>query len=117
LRFSNRFFRVGHPGPGSTAVVLKQESGWTYGGLTNHLWSVDESENDPDVNATFLQPFLAYTTETQVTYVLNSESTCDFVELHESRSSSLARSLIRRIQVEFDYLNKVSDGDSPNAFL
>jgi hypothetical protein len=65
-------------GLGPTAVVLKQESGWTYGGLTNHLWSVDESENDPDVNATFLQPFLAYTTETHVTYVLNSESTYDW---------------------------------------
>jgi hypothetical protein len=65
-------------GFGPTAVVLKQENGWTYGGLTNHLWSVDESENDPDVSATFLQPFLAYTTKTQLTYVLNSESTYDW---------------------------------------
>jgi hypothetical protein len=65
-------------GLGPTAVVLKQENGWTYGGLTNHQWSVDESANDPDVNATFLQPFLAYTTKTQLTYILNSESTYDW---------------------------------------
>jgi hypothetical protein len=62
-------------GLGPTAVVLKQENGWTYGALTNHVWSVDDSGNDPDVSNTFLQPFLVYSTKTNVTYVLNSEST------------------------------------------
>lgn len=62
-------------GLGPTAVVLKQKNGWTYGGLANHVWSVGGSDNDPDVSATFLQPFLAYTTKSLTTFIVNSEST------------------------------------------
>lgn len=60
---------------GPTAVALKQTGPWTFGGLTNHLWDV---EGDSDINATFLQPFLAYTTPNAVTFTLNSESTYDW---------------------------------------
>jgi hypothetical protein len=59
---------------GPTAVVLKQEGGWTYGGLANHLWSVAGDGGRPDVSATFLQPFISYTTKTQTTFGLNTES-------------------------------------------
>ena len=65
-------------GGGPTAVVLKQESGWTYGILANHLWSFAGSSHRANVNATFLQPFLAYTTKTYTTFTLNTESTYDW---------------------------------------
>lgn len=62
-------------GAGPTAVLLKQEDGWTYGMLTNHIWSFTGQGGKPDVNATFLQPFLAFTTKTYTTFTLNTEST------------------------------------------
>lgn len=63
---------------GPTAVVLKQEAGWTYGGLINHLWSVSGDDDAEDVSGTFLQPFLAYTTKTKTTFSINSESSYDW---------------------------------------
>jgi hypothetical protein len=67
-------------GLGPTAVGLKQHGPWTYGALANHIWGVKEKgdEDRTDVNTTFLQPFLAYTTPTAWTYSLNSESTYDW---------------------------------------
>lgn len=47
-------------GLGPTAVVLTQMSGWTVGALANHVWSVAGDEDRPDVNQTFLQPFVSY---------------------------------------------------------
>jgi len=65
-------------GLGPTVVVLKQEHGWTYGALVNHVWSVVGNDNRDDVSSTFLQPFLAYTTKKQTTFTLNTESTYDW---------------------------------------
>jgi len=65
-------------GAGPTAVMLKQENGWTYGGLANHIWSVAGEDRRQDVNATFLQPFLSFTTSKQTSYTVNSESTYDW---------------------------------------
>ena len=62
-------------GAGPTAVVLKQEHGWTYGMLANHIWSFAGNSSPRDVNTTFLQPFVAYTTPTAWTYALNTEAT------------------------------------------
>jgi hypothetical protein len=59
---------------GPTAVALVQEGPWTYGALTNHLWSVAGEGGRSDVNSTFIQPFVAYTTPTAWTFALNSES-------------------------------------------
>jgi len=64
-------------GAGPTAVVLKQRNGWTYGLLANHVWSYAGS-GPSSVSATFLQPFLSFTTKTQTTYGLNTESTYDW---------------------------------------
>jgi len=62
-------------GAGPTAVFLRQESGWTYGLLANHVWTFAErDEVKPDVNATFIQPFLSYTTKTYTTFGINTES-------------------------------------------
>jgi len=65
-------------GIGPTAVVLKQEGPWTYGALVNHIWSFAGEEARADVNATFLQPFLAYGTKSAWTFTLNSETTIDW---------------------------------------
>jgi hypothetical protein len=63
---------------GPTAVVLKQQRGWTYGMLANHLWSVAGDSDRADVNATFVQPFVTYTTKTFTTVGFNTETTYDW---------------------------------------
>ena len=65
-------------GMGPTAVVLKQEGQWTYGALANHLWDFAGDDSRASVNATFLQPFVAYITQTKTTFSLNTESTYDW---------------------------------------
>jgi len=62
-------------GIGPTGVVLKQAGPWTYGVLANHIWSFAGDDDRSDVNATFVQPFLSYTTQQAWTYALNTEST------------------------------------------
>jgi hypothetical protein len=66
-------------GAGPTAVALKQQSGWTVGMLANHIWSFAGPSDRQDVNATFLQPFLTFTTKTYTSIGLNTESTYDWV--------------------------------------
>jgi hypothetical protein len=65
-------------GAGPTAVVLRQQHGWTYGALANHIWSFAGDGSRADVNATFLEPFIAYTTPNAWTFTVNSESTYDW---------------------------------------
>lgn len=65
-------------GAGPTAVVLRQSGGWTAGMLANHIWSFAGEESDTDINATFLQPFLTYTTQDSWTFAVNTESTYDW---------------------------------------
>jgi hypothetical protein len=65
-------------GLGPTAVVLKQEHGWTYGMLVNHIWSVAGNGSRNDVSATFMQPFLTYTTKKFTTFGINTETTYDW---------------------------------------
>lgn len=70
-------------GAGPTAVVLKQDHGWTYGFLANHIWSVasvggGHDASHPDISSTFIQPFLSFTTPDAWTYGLNTESSYDW---------------------------------------
>ena len=65
-------------GLGPTAVALKQDGGWTYGGLTNHIWSVVGDDDRTDVSSTFVQPFLSYTTPDAWSYGITSEGTYDW---------------------------------------
>jgi hypothetical protein len=65
-------------GAGPTAVFLKQDSGWTYGLLANHIWSFAGNDERDDISATFIQPFLSYTTKTYTTWSVNTESTYDW---------------------------------------
>lgn len=62
---------------GPTAVALKQQGGWTYGVLANHLWSFAGAGRE-DVSATFVQPFGSYTTAHGMTFSVNTESTYDW---------------------------------------
>lgn len=64
-------------GGGPTAVALWQGGGWTVGALANHIWSFEEADG-VEVNATFLQPFMSYTTADAWTFSLNTESTYDW---------------------------------------
>lgn len=65
-------------GLGPTAVALKQQGGWTYGALANHIWSVVGNDNRRAVSTTFLQPFLSFTTKKSTTFGLNTESSYDW---------------------------------------
>ena len=69
-------------GIGPTALVLKQQGGWTYGALVNHIWSVAGSDTRSEVNNTFIQPFFAYNTKDAWTFGLNTESSYDWVGNH-----------------------------------
>lgn len=62
---------------GITGIVLKQTGPWTFGALANHLWDLETAPKTP-TNATFVQPFVAYSTESAWTYSLQSESTYDW---------------------------------------
>ena len=65
-------------GAGPTAVALHQSGPWTIGALVNHIWSFAGDDDRADVNSTFLQPFIAYTTPTAWTLSVNTESTYDW---------------------------------------
>jgi len=65
-------------GAGPTAVILRQDGGWTCGLLTNHVWSFAGDSDRSEVNATFLEPFLSLTTKTYTSLGLNTESTYDW---------------------------------------
>ncbi|MBU3031530.1 transporter [Paracoccus marinaquae] len=65
---------TGKWGIGPTGVVLKQFGPWTVGGLANHIWSFAGDDDRADVNSTFVQPFINYTTSNAWSFVLNTES-------------------------------------------
>ena len=65
---------AGQWGAGPTLVALRQEHGFTYGILANQIWSFTGWSNQ-NVNSTFLQPFVSYTTKTFTTFGVNTEST------------------------------------------
>ena len=65
-------------GAGPTAVALKQAGPWTYGGLANHIWSFAGDDDRGDVNATFLQPFMTYTTPQAWSFTAAIEATYDW---------------------------------------
>lgn len=75
---TDRELRSEQLGFGPTFLALRQDKGWTYGGLVNHIWGVTDSDDKADVNATFLQPFLAYTWPSATTVTLNTEATYDW---------------------------------------
>ncbi len=75
---SDRLLSADKWGAGPTAVALRQQGPWTYGALVNHIWSFAGDGDRPDVDTTFMQPFLSYTTSTAWTFTIASESTYDW---------------------------------------
>jgi hypothetical protein len=63
---------------GPTFVILKQMGPWTVGALANHLWSVAGKDSRANVNSTFIQPFLGYTTKSAWTFTINTETSYDW---------------------------------------
>jgi len=66
---------TGKFGIGPTVVLLTQLSGFTVGGLVNHIWSIAGDEDRADVNNTFLQPFVARNFSGGYALSLNTELT------------------------------------------
>ena len=87
-------------GAGPTAVALVQQGSWTVGVLSNHIWSIgsqsaptspacddyscvadpaDATSSRVGISATFIQPFISYTTKDAWTFGLNTESTYDWI--------------------------------------
>ena len=65
-------------GLGPTAVALTQSGPWTVGVLGNHIWSVAGASGRRDVNSSFVQPLVSYTTKGATTFSLTSEITYDW---------------------------------------
>jgi hypothetical protein len=86
-------------GVGPTVVALKQSDGWTRGILANHIWGLEGSPADgkEKINATFLQPFLSYTTPTYTTFSINTESTYNWQSQEWSVPINLTVSQILKV--------------------
>jgi hypothetical protein len=69
------YLGAGQWGAGPTFVALQQTHGFTYGILANQIWSFTGQQNRSEVNATYLQPFLSFTTKTYTTFSINTETT------------------------------------------
>lgn len=57
---TDKFLGTEKLGVGPTAIVLKQQNGWTYGALVNQIWSIAGNNNRADVSQMFIQPFLVH---------------------------------------------------------
>jgi hypothetical protein len=84
-------------GAGPTGVALKQQGPWTYGALFNHVWSFAGDSDRSDVNSTFLQPFVSYTTPNAVTFAFNVESTYDWESEQWNVPANLMASKVTRL--------------------
>jgi hypothetical protein len=84
-------------GLGPTFVGLRQKGAWTFGGLTNHIWSYAGDDSRRDVNSTFIQPFISYITSTKTTITINSESSYNWHERNWSTPVNLIVSQLFKI--------------------
>jgi hypothetical protein len=75
---SDDLLTTGKWGAGPTGVVIRQQGQWTVGTLANHIWSIAGDSSRTDVNLTFVQPFLSFTTHTATTFSLNAETSYDW---------------------------------------
>jgi hypothetical protein len=57
---TDTYLGTGKFGVGPTAVILKQENGFTYGALANQIWSVAGAADRSSVSQLFVQPFFTY---------------------------------------------------------
>lgn len=104
-------------GAGPSVVALKQANGWTYGALANHLWSFAGDSDRNDVNATFIQPFLSFTTSKLTTYTLSTESTYDWESKDWSVPVILSATQLFRVGTQIQQLSLGARywADAPNG--
>ena len=79
---------------GITGVMLKQTGPWTLGFLGNHLVSVGGNK---DIDSTFAQPFVTYTTPDAWTFGVNTEAVYDWNSDEASVPINLTASKVTRI--------------------
>ena len=95
---------AGKWGAGPTIVALRQEHGFTYGILANQIWSFAGQQDRAEVNATYLQPFVSFTTQTYTNFSVNTETTYDW----QSEQAT--------VPMNFDVQQLVKIGKLPVAF-
>ena len=61
-------------GAGPAAIGVSMQGPWTAGVLANHIWSFAGDDDRPDINNTFVQPFVAHTWPSAWTASLQSET-------------------------------------------
>jgi hypothetical protein len=71
----------GHFGIGPTGVAVAEVGPWTYGALANHIWTLG-TEDDPenDLSNTFIQPFAGYHFGQGTSFIVNTETTYDWID-------------------------------------
>jgi hypothetical protein len=116
-------FTASRWGTGPTAVLLKQESGWTYGALASQMWSISNDSQKSDYSSLFVQPFLAFTTKTYTTAGINTESTYNWKARQWSVPVNLTLTQILKIgkqplslQVGTRYWADTPDGVGPKGW-
>ena len=65
-------------GLGPSIVALTQTGAWTVGFLFNHVWSVGGAIDRPDVDQTFLQPFVNYNIGNGLALGVTSEASANW---------------------------------------
>lgn len=65
-------------GIGPTVVILKQEGPWTVGALANHIWSFAGDNDRADVSSTYFEPWLTYTTKSNLNISMSVETVYDW---------------------------------------
>lgn len=75
---TNSFLTANQWAAGPTGIALRQQGKFTYGALTNQLWSYAGSGGRDPVNSTFIQPFFTYLPGGGWSYAINTESTYDW---------------------------------------
>jgi hypothetical protein len=65
-------------GAGPTGVVLLQKGKVTTGLLWNHIWSFEDTDNADGINASFFQPFFAYSLGKGLTLNANIQASYDW---------------------------------------
>lgn len=75
---SNDLLSADKWGAGPTAVALRQQGPWTYGGLVNQIWSFAGDKDRSDVSSMFVQPFMTRTWPGGWSATLTADSTYDW---------------------------------------
>ena len=63
---------------GPTAALVRQAGPWIYGAVAAHLWSAESTDRRADVNASTVEPFVAYITKRAMSFGVNSLSRYDW---------------------------------------